>query len=225
MRRDARQRRHRRDRLPSRSSGPGPPSPRPPDAARTGATGRCRAGGRRRDRAGVAGRAVHRHGCRGAAAGPALPGVSFLPALRRSNVHGALDFGLSPGLLPGRVGLEDGRQWYEHHWGAPLPATAGLDALGMLARAAAGQLDVLFLLGCRSFVGLPGQSAGSAGPGRRRLRHRHRRLPHGERRPGGRRAPGGHVHRTTWHLHQPGRPRQLARAKSDSARRRPGRTG
>ncbi|MGO9660082.1 MAG: NADH-quinone oxidoreductase subunit NuoG [Acidimicrobiales bacterium] len=76
-----------------------------------------------------------------------LPGVSFLPALRRSNVHGALDFGLSPGLLPGRVGLEDGRQWYEHHWGAPLPATAGLDALGMLARAAAGQLDVLFLLG------------------------------------------------------------------------------
>ena len=33
-----------------------------------------------------------------------LPGVSFLPALRRSNVHGAMDFGLSPGLLPGRVG-------------------------------------------------------------------------------------------------------------------------
>jgi NADH-quinone oxidoreductase subunit G len=76
-----------------------------------------------------------------------LPGVSFLPALRRSNVHGAIDLGLSPGLLPGRVGLEEGRQWYEHHWRAPLPGAAGLDALGMLARAAAGQLDVLFLLG------------------------------------------------------------------------------
>jgi NADH-quinone oxidoreductase subunit G len=76
-----------------------------------------------------------------------LPGVSFLPALRRSNVHGAIDLGLSPGLLPGRVGLDQGRQWYERHWGAPLPAAAGLDALGILARAAAGQLDVLFLLG------------------------------------------------------------------------------
>jgi predicted molibdopterin-dependent oxidoreductase YjgC len=49
--------------------------------------------------------------------------------------------------LPGRVGLEEGRQWYEHHWGTPLPEAAGLDALGMLARAAAGGLDVLFLLG------------------------------------------------------------------------------
>jgi NADH-quinone oxidoreductase subunit G len=84
-----------------------------------------------------------------------LPGVSFLPALRRSNVHGALDLGLSPGLLPGRVGLEDGRQWYEHHWGAPLPKTAGLDALGMLARAAAGQLDVLFLLGSDPLADCP----------------------------------------------------------------------
>ncbi len=88
----------------------------------------------------------------GATAGAAqllagLPGVSFLPALRRSNVHGAIDLGLSPGLLPGRVGLEEGRQWYEHHWGTPLPQAPGLDALGMLARAAAGQLDVLFLLG------------------------------------------------------------------------------
>ena len=32
-----------------------------------------------------------------------LPGVSFLPVLRRSNVNGAIDLGLSPGLLPGRV--------------------------------------------------------------------------------------------------------------------------
>ena len=76
-----------------------------------------------------------------------LPGVRFLPALRRSNVHGAIDLGLSPGLLPGRIGLEEGRQWYEHHWGTPLPQAAGLDALGILARAAAGQLDVLFLVG------------------------------------------------------------------------------
>ena len=31
-------------------------------------------------------------------------------ALRRANVHGALDMGLAPGLLPGRVTLDDGRR-------------------------------------------------------------------------------------------------------------------
>ncbi len=76
-----------------------------------------------------------------------LPGVSFLPALRRSNVQGAIDLGLAPGLLPGRTGLEDGRQWFEHHWGTALPKQKGLDALGMLNAAARGQIDVLFLLG------------------------------------------------------------------------------
>ncbi|HTV11555.1 MAG TPA: NADH-quinone oxidoreductase subunit NuoG [Acidimicrobiales bacterium] len=76
-----------------------------------------------------------------------LPGVGFLPALRRSNVSGAIDLGLAPGLLPGRVSLDEGRQWYESHWGATLPEKAGLDTPGILAKAAAGQVDVLFLLG------------------------------------------------------------------------------
>ena len=48
----------------------------------------------------------------------ALPGATFLPALRRGNVFGALDMGLAPGLLPGRVGLESGRQWFTAAWGA-----------------------------------------------------------------------------------------------------------
>lgn len=77
----------------------------------------------------------------------ALPGSAFLPALRRSNVHGAIDFGLAPGLLPGRVSLAEGRAWFEHHWGAPLPEHAGLSALDMLQRAAEGDMDVLVLLG------------------------------------------------------------------------------
>ena len=34
-----------------------------------------------------------------------IAGVRFLSALRRGNVHGALDMGLAPGLLPGRVEL------------------------------------------------------------------------------------------------------------------------
>jgi NADH-quinone oxidoreductase subunit G len=76
-----------------------------------------------------------------------LPGVSFLPVLRRSNVNGAIDLGLSPGLLPGRVALADGRAWYERLWGTALPKEKGLDTIGMLTRAAAGAMEVLFLVG------------------------------------------------------------------------------
>jgi NADH-quinone oxidoreductase subunit G len=62
----------------------------------------------------------------------ALPKATFLPALRRGNVFGALDMGLAPGLLPGRVGLEAGREWFTAAWGAA-PAVAGLDTAGILA--------------------------------------------------------------------------------------------
>ena len=76
-----------------------------------------------------------------------LAGVSFLPVLRRSNVNGAIDLGLSPGLLPGRVALAEGRAWYERLWGTALPKEKGLDTIGMLTRAAAGAMEVLFLVG------------------------------------------------------------------------------
>ena len=55
----------------------------------------------------------------------ALPKATFLPALRRGNVFGALDMGLAPGLLPGRVSLDSGREWFTAAWGA-VPAGAGL---------------------------------------------------------------------------------------------------
>ncbi|MEY2458321.1 MAG: NADH-quinone oxidoreductase subunit [Acidimicrobiaceae bacterium] len=70
----------------------------------------------------------------------------FLVALRRANVRGAIDMGLAPGLLPGRVTLDDGRQWFHEHW-ATLPGEAGLDATGILTAAAEGRIDVLVLLG------------------------------------------------------------------------------
>jgi NADH-quinone oxidoreductase subunit G len=65
----------------------------------------------------------------------ALPGARFLPTLRRSNVRGAIDMGLAPGLLPGRVTSAQGRVWFEEHWGS-LPQSAGRDATAMLSSAA-----------------------------------------------------------------------------------------
>jgi NADH-quinone oxidoreductase subunit G len=70
----------------------------------------------------------------------ALPGARFLPALRRGNVHGALDMGLAPGLLPGRVTLEAGRGWFADAWGS-VPAARGRDT-GAILRSAAGDPTV-----------------------------------------------------------------------------------
>jgi len=75
-----------------------------------------------------------------------LENVSFLPVLRRGNIAGALDMGMSPGLLPGRVDMDRAGTWFARHWGAS-PASIGLDTTGMLTAAAEGQLDVLILLG------------------------------------------------------------------------------
>ncbi len=77
-----------------------------------------------------------------------LPSARFLPALRRGNVMGALEAGLAPGLVPGRVRLEDvgddsslAQAWPR------LPTSAGLDAGGILRAAARGDVDVLVLVG------------------------------------------------------------------------------
>jgi NADH-quinone oxidoreductase subunit G len=84
----------------------------------------------------------------------ALPDAGWLVALRRGNVRGALDLGLAPGLLPGRVSLDAGREWYTTHWGS-VPAVAGLDAAGMLAAAAEGRIHSLVLLGADPLSDFP----------------------------------------------------------------------
>ncbi len=76
----------------------------------------------------------------------AVPGVKFLSALRRGNVHGALDMGLAPGLLPGRTTLAASRADFIETW-PNVPAAAGLDATGILEAAAAGRINTLVLLG------------------------------------------------------------------------------
>jgi NADH-quinone oxidoreductase subunit G len=75
-----------------------------------------------------------------------LPNTRFLSALRRGNVHGALDMGLTPGFLPGRVHFDDGAAWFRDAWGA-VPAARGMDTTEMLHAAAEGRLHALVILG------------------------------------------------------------------------------
>ncbi|HZU80248.1 MAG TPA: molybdopterin-dependent oxidoreductase, partial [Acidimicrobiales bacterium] len=81
-----------------------------------------------------------------AALAAAWPAARFLPALRRGNVMGALDMGMAPGVLPGRVDLDEGRTWFAAAWGSA-PEARGLDTEGMLRALAGGGLAALVLLG------------------------------------------------------------------------------
>lgn len=83
-----------------------------------------------------------------------LPGARFLPALRRANVFGALDMGLAPGLLPGRVGLADRGPHLMAHWGA-IPEERGRDTTAMLEAAASGELGMLVLIGADPISDFP----------------------------------------------------------------------
>jgi NADH-quinone oxidoreductase subunit G len=89
----------------------------------------------------------------------AFPQARFLPALRRGNILGALDMGLAPGILPGRVSLEDGRSWFEDAWGA-VPEVRGRGTADILAAAAGDQasgpaVTALVLLGADPLTDFP----------------------------------------------------------------------
>ncbi len=77
-----------------------------------------------------------------------LPDATILPILERGNVFGALDMGLAPTLLPGRVSAtsEAGAAALEQAWG-PLPDHTGLGTAGILEGLAGGDLKALVLAG------------------------------------------------------------------------------
>ena len=81
--------------------------------------------------------------------------VRFLSTLRRGNVHGALDMGLAPGVLPGRVTLDGGREALADAW-PMVPPSAGLDT------------DAMLRAGGRRWPGRPRPPRRRSGPGRRR---------------------------------------------------------
>ncbi len=89
------------------------------------------------------------------------PDVRFLSALGRANVHGALDLGLTPGFLPGRVTLDAGRDHVGATWGS-VPEQAGLDATGILRAAADGTIKALVLLSADPLVQFPDRSLARA---------------------------------------------------------------
>ncbi|MGY9071878.1 MAG: NADH-quinone oxidoreductase subunit NuoG [Acidimicrobiales bacterium] len=91
-----------------------------------------------------------------------LPEATFLPVLRRSNVRGALDMGLAPGMLPGRVTLDAGRDWFTNAWGQ-VPTDAGLDTAGILGAAAAGAISTLVLLGADPLADFPDSGLAARG--------------------------------------------------------------
>ncbi|MGQ0848897.1 MAG: NADH-quinone oxidoreductase subunit NuoG [Actinomycetota bacterium] len=71
-------------------------------------------------------------------------GGKVLPLARRCNVYGALDMGLAPTLLPGRVGV--GQSDLDGAWGE-LPSTAGRDCRSILEGLIGGELEGLILAG------------------------------------------------------------------------------
>ena len=77
-----------------------------------------------------------------------LPQAKLMPIVRRGNTFGALDMGLAPTLLPGRVSARNdtARAELETHWG-PLPAGEGFDTWGILDGLAKGDLKALVLMG------------------------------------------------------------------------------
>ena len=91
-----------------------------------------------------------------------LPDVRFLSGLRRANVHGALELGMAPGLLPGRVTLDGGREWFAERWPA-VPTAKGLDAAGILRAAADGKIDTLVLLGADPLADFPDRDLAERG--------------------------------------------------------------
>ena len=89
-----------------------------------------------------------------------LPNVKFLSALRRGNVHGALEVGLAPGILPGRVTIEH-RDAVTAKW-ATAPEAPGLDTEAMLRAAVEGKIKVLVLIGADPIADFPDRALAEA---------------------------------------------------------------
>lgn len=76
-----------------------------------------------------------------------IPGAGVNPLRGQNNVQGAAHMGCDPGTLTGGVGVEDGRERFEQHWGTPLPTRPGLGLMQMLDAASERKLKALWCVG------------------------------------------------------------------------------
>ncbi len=93
-----------------------------------------------------------------------LPDAKVMPFVRRSNIYGALDMGLAPGLLPGRVSLDDADQVaaFEAAAGA-VPDHEGRDTRAILEGLVNGEVKALVMVGADPVRDVPdGSLAGDA---------------------------------------------------------------
>jgi formate dehydrogenase major subunit len=75
------------------------------------------------------------------------PGAGVNPLRGQNNVQGAAHMGCDPGVLPGSLPLDRGRQACEALWGVALPAAPGLHLMEMIDAALTGRLKALWAIG------------------------------------------------------------------------------
>jgi NADH-quinone oxidoreductase subunit G len=85
-----------------------------------------------------------------------FPEAKVLPVARRGNVYGALDMGVAPDLLPGRVPAADPAAWeaLEEAWDG-LPGGEGDGAAGIISGLEEGRIRALVLLGADPAADFP----------------------------------------------------------------------
>jgi formate dehydrogenase major subunit len=89
------------------------------------------------------------------------PGAGVNPLRGQNNVQGSAHMGCDPGVLPGSIPIDAGRERIETVWGTSLPSTPGAHLLTMLDAAAAGRLKALWIIGYDILLSNP-QAAATA---------------------------------------------------------------
>jgi NADH-quinone oxidoreductase subunit G len=84
-------------------------------------------------------------------------GARILPLARRANTFGALDMGVAPDLLPGRLPVGEGLE----AWGE-VPTAAGRDTAGILDGVASEAIRALVLMGADPVADVPDRAAATA---------------------------------------------------------------
>lgn len=74
-------------------------------------------------------------------------GTGCNPLRGQNNVQGAAVMGCDPKFLTGSVPIDSGHERFSTIWGAPVPRTAGLDAMEMLDAASTGSVRGLWVVG------------------------------------------------------------------------------